>query len=297
MKQTYYEQCGLVLIEDERKSRLYKVENQPEAMTFKLSPLKNFEDYCDSIKVYPQCNLIISSRGVYTLDGTLIIPRSGSEVTLYPAGKSWVIVLDYKQDTDTRYCAMWWNGNQKFVFAFGNRLYTDNNYFALYIKRDRCWNVYTAGGSLVLETERCEGEGAEICGNFMIVHAIGNHTLYNLRQSFRYTIQSANIFGFQQLILCSAHDDFAICSDLKGVIKSYYRGDRAEFEHADYIELFDFASLFGLKRGNKFFLYRFDGQPFKLEENLNEVDFVAGNEEQKTLLIGTNGNYRQLKFA
>jgi hypothetical protein len=297
MKQTYYEQCGLVLIEDERKSRLYKVENQPEAMTFKLSPLKNFEDAYDSIKVYPQSNLIISSHGVYTLDGTLIISRSGAEIKLYSSGKSWVIVLDYKRDTDTRYCAIWWNGNRKFVVAFGNLLYTDNNYFAFYIKRNHCWTVYTAGGSLVLETDRCEGEGVEICGNFMIVHAVGNHTLYYLRQSFNYAIQSANIFGYQQLVMCSAHDDFAICADLKGVIKSYFHGILTEFENADHIELFDFASVFSLKRGNKFFLYHFDGQPFMPEENLNEVDFIAGNEEQKTLLISKDDNYRQLKFA
>ncbi len=297
MKQTYYEQCGLVLMEDERKSRLYKVENQPNTLTFKLTPAEKFPDEYDYLEVHPQNNLIITPRGIYTLDGTLVLPRSGADVKLYRVGSLCLIVLDYKHNCDTRYCVMWWNGRQKYLFAFGSRLILNENYVALYIQRDSYWTVYNISGCMVLETERGESDNIEIRGDFMMVHAVGNHTLYNLRHSFRYSIQSANVFGHQQLILCSAHDNFAICSDLSGVIKSFYNDNYTEFERADYIELFDFASLFCLKRGKKFYLYRFDGQPFKCDLDFSRVDFIAGNDEQKTLLIGMGENYRQLKFA
>ncbi len=295
MQQTYYEKCGLMLIQYERKSRLYRVEKSDDN-TLKLLPMRYLSADHTYIKVYPQHNIVVTSRVIYTLDEQTIISRLGAEVQVYSFGSSAIMVLDYKRNCDTRYCIVWWNGKQKYAFAFGNRLILTKKYLALYTRRDEYWNIYTVGGALALETECRDDHNIEIYGDFMIVHSVGNHTLYSLKQHHRYTIQGATLFEKKQLILCSKNYDFAICSDLSGVIQSYYRGTYSAFERADNIQIFDTAAIFCLKRGNKFMLYRYNGQPFGEDLRLHTVDFVSCSEEQKELLLGIGDKYHLLKF-
>jgi len=296
MKEQYYFECGLMLIKDGRKSRLYKVKTNSEDDTLELVAMKHLSKDYDSIDVYPQYNLIITPGAIYTLDEQAVFMYSGSDISIYPDDKSVSIVADNKRNNDVRYCVIWWNGENKYGYAFGNEILITDKYIALYIKRDCCWTVYNRKGSLVLETGRYENKDIEICGDFLIIHNLGNHTIFSLKQKHRYMLQGEEIFKQQQLILCSNRDDFAICSDLSGNIQSYYRDTYARHMPADHIEIFDFATLFCLKRSNKFFLYHFDGQPFAPEKNLHEVDFISGNEQQKTLLLGIDKTYRLIHF-
>ena len=283
-----------MLLSDERKSRLYKVETAPDN-TLKLVKMKYLSEDHSSIEVYPQCNLIISSRSIYTLDEQIVVSRMGADVKLYPAGKSWIIILDYHRDSDTRYCVIWWNGKQKYEFAFGYDLILTDRYLALFIRHGRYWTVYELEGAMVLEPECLDSQNIEIRGDFMFLHSVGNHSLYSLKQRHKYTLQGGAIFRGQQLILCSKHDDFAICCGLNGLIQTYYREKFMQFERAENIDIIDFASLFCLKRGNKFFLYRFDGEPFATDICPQGADTVAYNKKDKSVLIGVGETYHLLK--
>ncbi len=283
-----------MLLEDERKSRLFKVENQPDG-TIRLTPMKYLSDDHSSIEVYPHCNLIVSFRSIYTLDEQIVVSRLGADVKLYCFGEVHLIVLDYHRDSDTRYCVIWWNGEKKYEFAFGYKLVITDRYLALYIKRDKYWTVYTIRGTLVLEQECLDSQDIEICGDFLMLHSIGNHSVYGLKQQYEYTLQSEPIFSRQQLILCSKRDEFAIGCDLSGAIRTYYRGNVMQFERADRIEILDFASLFCLKRGNKFFLYRFDGTPFATELCPDGADFVGADTKDESVLLGVDDIYREIR--
>ncbi len=293
MKQKYYEQCDLMLLKDERNSRLYRVEHEPDG-TMKLLKMKFLSEPHAFIEVYPQCNLIISSRSIYSLNEEVVISRIEADVKLYPAGNNWVIVLDYNRDNNTRYCVVWWNGKKKYVFAFGSKLIVSERYFALYTKRDKCWSVYTAAGSLVLELKCPESQDIEIKGDFIFVHSVGDHAIYSLKQMHKYTL-GESIFRHQQLILCSEHDDFVICCGLSGMIQTFYHGSIMQFERAEQIDILDFTSLFCLKRGKKFYLYRFNGEPFATDICPNGADMVATDKNDKSVLIGVGENYHLLK--
>lgn len=294
MKQKLFDQCGLILLKDERRSRLFRVEKQPDG-SLKLAKMRYLSEDHSSIEVYPECGLIISSRTIYTLDEKMVVSRLGADVRLYPAGKSWIIVLDYHNDGDMRYCAIWWNGQQKYVCAYGNQLLKSDRYLALFIKFGKYWTVYDLDGTLITEQECLDTQEIEIKGDFLYVHSIGNHAIYSLRKQRQYTLQCSPVFVCQQLILCSKHDDFAICCGMNGLIRSCYRGKFMQFERAEQIDVLDFASLFCLKRGKKFFLYRFNGKPFATDICPEGADVVAADEKNKSVLIGVGENYRLLQ--
>ena len=294
MKQKLFN-CGLMLLKDERSSRLYKVENLPDG-TMKLIKMKYLSKPHSCIDVYPQCNLIVSSRTIYTLDEEVVISRTGADVKLYEAGENiWLVALDYGRENDMRYCIMWWNGKRKYEFAFGGELMMNERYLALYVKRDRFWSVYSLNGTLLLETKCCDGQEAELRGDFLLLHSVGNHSIYSLHRQHMYNMQESPIFSRQQLILCSKHDDFAICCGMNEVIKGCYQGKRMTFESAEQIDLVDFASLVCLKRGKKFYLYRFNGKPFATDICPQGADVVAINEKDKSLLVGADETYHLLK--
>ena len=205
-----------------------------------------------------------------------------------------MIVQDSGQSNDTRYRLTFWDGRAEHGYFWGRYLISGDKYFAVYTRGDKRWCAHNYEGELVLEVDHEETK-MDICGNFLTAHAIGNHSLYSLCQQKSHHAADHRIFDHQQLIFCSAYDDFALCANMQSMVQTYYRGNYHSYGLVETIDFYDSARLFALKRNGKFAIYRFNGEPFAPNLYPSGADFVAYNETDNTLLIGTNGVFRFMR--
>lgn len=289
MKQKYFEKCGLILIDDEGKLRLYKVPEHEKGQPFQLKMMQCLSEPQTSVEVLPECNLIITQDALFTLDEQFVMQRESGKISVLPVENAWLILLDRSREDDHRYQLIFWNGKKVCGNLSGQKLVKNDDFFALYTKADKCWDVYNQTGKSVLHIEGV-GSNVELCGHFLITHAVGNHAVYSL-------LTKCCLFSRQQLILCSAIDDFVICANLQGDIRTYYRGQHCRQNAAAFITMFDEAGLFCLRRYGKNFLYRFNGEAYARELYPEGVDMAAYDEENNSLLLADGGTYQLIDCA
>lgn len=279
MKQKLFANCGLLLIENEGRSRLYKVPQQVENCAFELTPMQFLSEPQASIDVYPECNLIVTPDALFTLDERLVLSREHGNIEIVPADKNWLIIQSYPQENDCHFHVLFWNGREITDEYKGQKLVRNDRFLALYTKKGKFWKAYSNNGELLLQTEK-ESANIELCGHFMVTNAVGNHTVYSLK--------SRNcLFTNQQLILCSFYSDFVVCANLQGEVQTYYNGKTTQLGKAEYVEIFDRAGLFCLQQKDGYFLYRFSGDDYASYS----YEGVAYDAENNSLLLNSDGKY------
>ncbi|MBR6355576.1 MAG: hypothetical protein IKR92_01860 [Alphaproteobacteria bacterium] len=297
MTQKLFTKCGLLQLTDGNKSRLFKVpenvsvKSSEFAEPFEIEVLPFLPEPQAILEVYPDANLIVTQDSIMTLDGQIIMQNEKDKISVIPIKDSaeWIILQDSMHDNDTRFRLTFWDGKAQRDYIWGRYLLQSAKYLALFTSCDHRWSVYTRDGMLVLETITTSEE-MRIHGDFLVVEGIGTHSAYALKPDAE--TAGLCVFTNQQLILCSNEQNFAICANLQGMVSSYYDGFRRFHGQAEMIELYDRAGLYALKRGGRFFLYRFNGERFADNMYPCGADSVAYNQEENTLLIGVNGLFR-----
>lgn len=294
MKQKLFKECGILQLTDGNKSYLYKVPENAATEPFEINPLP-FLSESSALEVYPDANLIVTQSALITLDGKTILSNRRDKISVVPVNNEWMIIQDSLQDNDSRFQIMFWDGTKERDYIWGRYLVRGKKYLAVYTSGDRRWIVYDYKGDMFLDVG---GEMAdmEICGDFFITKSIGNCSAYTLCKQKTTLAQDHCVFKQKLLILCSEHENFAISANLQGMVQTYFNGEFSDYGKAEMIDLYDRADLFVLKRGGKFYLYRFNGDSFA--ENICPcgADLTAFDEQNNSLLIGANGSFRLINL-
>ncbi|MBR1756774.1 MAG: hypothetical protein IJ738_05690 [Alphaproteobacteria bacterium] len=279
---------------DGGKSRLFKVRNVC-GDTFEVEALPYLTEPQSILKVYPEANLIVTKDTLFTLDGKIMRQHNKENISIEPVNDEWIILSDSLLDNDTRFQITFWDGTKERDYIWGRHLIKNDKYFAVYTSGDKRWLVYLRDGTLIVDVNNAETD-MKICGNFCVALGIGAHSAYSLLPQKSILAEEHCIFQKQQLILCSNYADFALCANLQGMVQTYYCGKFSDFGQATMVDLYDEAGLFSICRNGRYFLYRFNGEPFA--ENICPcgADSVAYDKDDNTVLIDTNGVFRIIRL-
>ena len=295
MEHKLLKKCSFLQIDEDGKSRLYRVPRKLTGKTFELQSLNNLSEPQSGLKVYPYANLVVTDYGLFTTQGELLREHNKDQISVIKAGWQWLIIQDSLTDNASRYCLTLWDGYDEQYSLRGQKLILSPKYFALYTSSNQCWSIYTLNCVLRFTTDS-EHQDVVLNNNFLITHSVGKHSLYSLHKRNSTQADDYCIFRNQQLILCSSREQFALCADLSGTVQIHYRQKYHNMGKAEQVLLYDKAGLFSIKRNGRIFLYCFDGSPYAENICPYGADMVSYNQEDNTLLIGLNGIFRLLQI-
>ena len=296
VQQQLFTECGLLRITEDGKSRLYSIPTDlTDDCSFEPHVLPFLSEPQTVLEVYPEANLIITQDSMFTLDGKIVQQNSKEKISISPVGDEWMIVRDSHQDNDLRFQITFWDGKAERDYIWGRYLLKDDKYLAIFTSGDHRWLVYQYDGTLVLDIADADAE-MMICGDFFVTHGIGSHAIYSLKKQDSPLAEQHCVFRRQQLVMCSTHEDFALCANLQGQVQTCYRGQYRDLGKAEMVDLYDRADLFIIKRNGRYFLYRLDGTEFAQNICPFGADMAAYNPDENSLLIDTNGVFHLMRF-
>ena len=278
MKHQIFTDLKLILIENKGKFSLCRIENsaEDESAQPKLLPVEFIPEQSNRIIVYPECRLIVTDATVFSLDGRTIAHCSYKNVDIFHKLGNHVILIT---DSCNKKCGqlILWDGSQVILDIEYQQYIEDDHYFAVYLQNQ--WQIYDWQGCLCKMSDPIVGEDICLKGYFLIENGIGNHELYSLKRGLRLRQK-------QNVVLCSSHDDFAVCADLSHKLEIYCRGEWHYLDNVSFFGLIDDLKLFYVQINGKYYLYHYHTlQPVLNDTFPQGFDFVSYDPQSQTFLI------------
>ena len=292
-EQQLFKGIGLLRITEGSKFRLLKIPKVTNGDSFEVAPFPFLPDPQTSLDVYPEAGLIVTQDTLMTIDGKIILNHENAHFEVELVSDKWMIIEDMKLDNDIRYRITFWDGEKESGYICGRKILRSEKYFAVYTAHDSVWRVYTYDRRKVLELEHTEKD-MHLKGDFFLFEGVGHYVAYTLA-SKESSAEEKCVFNHQQLILCSIYMEFALCSDIRGNIRTYHQGKYTDFGKVEEVDLYDKAGIFVIRRNGRYFLYKFNGDVFADNICPYGADKVAYNQDDNTLLIGVNSVFHLVK--
>ena len=295
VEQKLFTMVGLLRMTEGGKSRLLRISKGESPDTFDASELPFLSGPQDVLDVYPEANLIVTQDKLMTIDGRIIFEHDKAHITVELVSDKWMIIEDMLVDSDSRYRITLWDGARECCCFFGRYILRSEKYLAVYTVHDCLWRVYLYDGRQVLEIHNPEKDMV-ISGDFLLLEGLGSHAAYALAEIGETSSDDKCIFSNQQLILCSSYENFALCCDLQGVVRTYFRGQYHDFGRVESVDFYDHAGVFSIQRNGRYFLYRLSGTPFAENICPYGANAIAYDRDENTLLIDTNSVFHLVRL-
>ena len=278
MKHQIFNKLRLILIEDKGKFTLYRTDSDITLEREKLLHMKAV-DFIPAnstyIAVYPDCRLIVTDEAVFSLDGKILVSCNHKEVSLTSKLQITEIKIGHSQSGSGR--LILWNGQKILLQTDYQKIVENEFYIAVELKKQ--WQVYDRQGVLKCTICPLLDEDIRLIGHFMVISGIGNHDLYSLKSGIL-------LCSKKNIVLCSAIDDFAVCSTLNHRVEIYYCGKWQHLDNVSCFDLIDDLGLFYTQVNDKYYLYSYaKAEPVLHDEFPTGLDFVSYDSQSATLFL------------
>lgn len=284
MEYNYFKDANLLVLECDGKHSLYRLGKNGvvEPQTWAQNQKR--------LDIYPEYNLVVTDDQIYTMQGKNVLQHvHNDEVIFFSMCDSLLVQLKYTQSDC--FCILWWDGQQilKQINQQHRMLRWNENFVVVLFDRpehNTVWEVYDSRGNLQEFFGAISCWDIKLYGNFLVVDGLAQHNVYHL--------SSQQILAEkQQRIVASSKSDFMMCSTITGELKTWFKGKWAQLPKVeDFGLLADDrvdCGIYYLRMKGKYFLYFFDGSPFRDTDYPQGVDYAGYNADSMRILIMNEG--------